>query len=110
MRSQEILTHQRKQKTRLYIGGNSAETEEVTTFYQDAKRNIPLSSQNLKGSEATMHGNKEERLGALGLPDSEMNFVLQDLQKLALFGPEDREEKKSKAPRPQHSLDEHEIT
>ena len=39
-----------------------------------------------------------------------MNFILQDLQKLALSGPEDIEEKKIKALSRQRSLDEHEVT
>ena len=68
--------------------------EEVATLDQEAKRNIP--SSNFKNNEATLHENKEEPLGALGMPDSKMNFVLQKLQKLAI-GPKDREEKKSKA-------------
>ena len=49
-------------------------------------------------------------MGALGMPDSKMNFVLQELQKLAIYGPEDSEEKKSKAQSHQQSLDEHEVT
>ena len=56
-----------------------------------------------------MHGNKEERLGALGMPDSKMNFVLQELHMLAI-GPLELEEKSIKAISHQHSLDEHGIT